>query len=243
MEGRRNSTNQKERRRTGNERLQRNNNYAVGIQNIHGGISREVKRGGGKEGDTSKAGFRKGMGTIDQIYALNYLINRQIEKEKGKMTVTFIDLKAAFDSVNKDELIKTMRVKGVRKGLINRVEEVLRESKSRIRIGTQCGEVFWMARGIRQGCPLSPILFNLLIADLEEYMRKGGWGGVRLGGGEIFTLMYADDVVLMAEEEQDMRAIIGRLEDYLDGKGLVLNTEKTKIMRCRKGGGRKKKFD
>lgn len=53
----------------------------------------------------NQTGFRKGMGTIDQIYALNYLINRQLVKEKGKMTVLFIDLKAAFDSVNKERLI------------------------------------------------------------------------------------------------------------------------------------------
>lgn len=45
------------------------------------------------------------MGTIDQIYALNYLINRQLVKDKGKMTVLFIDLKAAFDSVDKERLI------------------------------------------------------------------------------------------------------------------------------------------
>lgn len=56
---------------------------------------------------------------------------------------------------------------------------------------------------------------------------------------EIYTLMYADDVALIAEEEQDMRSI-SRLEEYLDKKELTLNTEKT-IMR--KGGRRKKKYE
>lgn len=67
-------------------------------------------------------------------------------------------------------------------------------------------------------------------------MKKEGW--VRLSE-EIYTLMYADDVALMAEEEQDMRSI-SRLEEYLDKKELTLNTEKT-IMR--KGGRRKKKYE
>lgn len=60
------------------------------------------------------------MGTIDQIYALNYLINRQLGKEKGKMAVIFIDLKAAFDSVDKEMLIKTMRARGMREELVDR---------------------------------------------------------------------------------------------------------------------------
>lgn len=55
--------------------------------------------------------------------------------------------------------------------------------------------------------------------------------------------MLTDDVMLMAEQEQDMKVMISRLERYLDMKRLELNMEKTKIMRCRKGGGRKKKIE
>lgn len=69
-----------------------------------------------------------------------------------------------------------------------------------------------------------------------KHLKKEGW--VRLSE-EIYTLMYADDVALMAEEEQDMRSI-SRLEEYLDKKELTLSIEKT-IMR--KGGRRKKKYE
>jgi len=57
------------------------------------------------------------------------------------------------------------------------------------------------------------------------------------GGKEL----YADDVALMAEEEQGMKAMIKRFERYLEEKKLELNVEKTKIMRYRRGGGRRKK--
>lgn len=63
------------------------------------------------------------------------------------------------------------------------------------------------------------MLFNLIIADMEEYMAKGLWGGVKLKGEKVYTLMYADNVVLMAEDEQGMKAMICRLERYLDEKG------------------------
>lgn len=84
-----------------------------------------------------------------------------------------------------------------------------------------------MARGVRQGYPLSPLLFNILTADIEEQMGKVKWGGIKLGRRRIYTLAYADDMVLLAEEEDSMKSMIGRLEEYLDGKKLEL--KKTKI--------------
>lgn len=60
------------------------------------------------------------MGTIDNIYVINYLINRQIGRKEGKMAM-FVDLKAAFDSVDRGVLIKEMRaIKGIKEGLVER---------------------------------------------------------------------------------------------------------------------------
>jgi len=50
----------------------------------------------------------------------------------------------------------------VREGLAKRVNQVLRETKSRVRIGGEVGDCFWIARGVRQECPLSLLLFNIL---------------------------------------------------------------------------------
>lgn len=71
----------------------------------------------------------------------------------------------------------------MRKDLVERVGEILRETRSRVRVGGEMGENFWTAR-VRQGCLLSPILFNLLIADLEEEMERVKWGGGKIGGEE-----------------------------------------------------------
>lgn len=59
-----------------------------------------------------------------------------------------------------------------------------------------------------------------------------------MGGERVYTLAYADDLVVVAEEEDQMRSMIERLETYLDEKNLVLNAEKSKVMRFRRGGGR-----
>lgn len=83
---------------------------------------------------------------MDHIYALNYLI--KLGKEKG-MFALFIDLKAAFDSMDRGILVAAMRERGVRDDLVDRVEELIRETKCRVRIGGQLGEEFWVARGVR----------------------------------------------------------------------------------------------
>lgn len=88
------------------------------------------------------------------------------------MVVLFVDLKTAFDSVDRGVLVKEMKARRIREGLIRRIEEVVRETKSRVRVGEKLGDSFWIAREVRQGCPLSPLLFNILTADAEEALEK-----------------------------------------------------------------------
>lgn len=69
------------------------------------------------------------------------------------------------------------------------------------------------------------------------------WGGIRLGDGRVYTLAYANDMVLIAEKENETRSVMDRLEKYLEKKRLKLNAEKSKIMRFRKRSGRLSKRD
>lgn len=81
-----------------------------------------------------------------------------------------------------------------------------------MRVGEKMGEEFWTARGVRQGCPLSPLFFNIFLADLEEELGRVKWEGVKIGGERVYALAYADDIVLVAEEEGEMRSMMERLE-------------------------------
>jgi len=96
------------------------------------------------------------------------------------MIALFVDLRTAFDSVDRAKLLEALREKGMRGGLLQRMGEIVSETRSRVRIGRQIG--FWTARGMRQGCPLSSLLFNLLIADRGE-TGEGEMGWSEGGGG------------------------------------------------------------
>lgn len=117
------------------------------------------------------------------------------------MTAMFVDLKATFDSVDRGKLGEAMKERGVRKGLRRRVEEVMKEIRCRIKTRRELGESFWTEKGVRQGCPLCPMLFNILTADLEEKLGKVKKGGIKIGEKRICTLAYTDDMVLLVEEE------------------------------------------
>lgn len=67
---------------------------------------------------------------------------------------------------------ETMRERRMKKGLVRRVEQILKETRNKARIGKRVEENFWTAKGVRQGCPLSPLLFNILLADIEEEMGR-----------------------------------------------------------------------
>lgn len=95
----------------------------------------------------SQTGFRRGVGTIDQIYVLNYLINKRVAERKGKMVVTFVDMKAAFDSVDREILIQMMRKKEVRESLVVRCKEMLEETVSRVRVGDKEGGISGRVEG------------------------------------------------------------------------------------------------
>lgn len=68
----------------------------------------------------------------------------------------------------------------------------------------------------------------MLIADMEEEMSKGWWGGIRVAGERIWTLSYADDIVILAENQEQMEEAMRTLRRYLGKKGLQLSEEKTK---------------
>lgn len=82
------------------------------------------------------------------------------------------------------------------------------ETISKVKIGKKTIREFWTERELRQGCPLSPLLFIIFIADIEEYLKKRQNGGVIIGRKKIHTLAYADDLAMMAETEREMKRMI-----------------------------------
>lgn len=152
-----------------------------------------------------------------------------------------VDLKAEIDSVDRESLKQRLEEGGVSSRLRKRILEIYEKTKSVVRIKVKYGKR--TTKGVRQGCPLSPFLFNILIRDTENAFLVGTmWGKVKVGGEKVKVLEYADDLVILSEEEEGMRWLLNRFEMYCNEKGLEGNTEKTKIIRFRKGENRGSKL-
>jgi hypothetical protein len=100
-------------------------------------------------------------------------------------------------------------------------------------VRTEHGETesFGIGKGVRQGCILSPSLFNLYA---ERVMREAGVEdgeeGISIGGRTLNNFRYADDVTLMAEGQDSLRALIERVKEAGEKAGLYLNMKKTKVL-------------
>ena len=92
-------------------------------------------------------------------------------------------------------------------------------------------DLFQIEKGVRQGCILSPCLFNLYA---EYIMRNAGLeeaqAGIRIAGRNINHLRYADDTTLMAESEEELKSLLMKVKEESEKLGLKLNIQKTEIM-------------
>ena len=90
---------------------------------------------------------------------------------------------------------------------------------------------FQIGKGVRQGCILSPCLFNLYA---EYIMRNAGLEetqvGIKIAGRNINNLRYADDTTLMAESEEELKSLLMTVKEESEKVGIKLNIQKTKIM-------------
>ena len=95
-----------------------------------------------------------------------------------------------------------------------------------MRVGEETSEEFWTIKGLKQGCVLSPILFCIYIARLEEDFRIRNIGGVKIGKVRLWSMAYADDLVLLAENRVALNDMIGTLRIFLKNRKMILSREK-----------------
>ena len=100
-----------------------------------------------------------------------------------------------------------------------------------VRIGHGTKDCFQIGKGVRQGCILSPCLFNLYAGYI---MRNSGLeetqAGIKISGRNISNLTYADDTTLVAESEEELKSLLVKVKEESEKIGLKLNIQKSKIM-------------
>src|SRR5574337_15200 len=154
-----------------------------------------------------QAGFRKGRGTRDQIANIHWIIEKARELQKN-IYFCFIDYAKAFDCVDLNKLWKILKEMGIPDHLTCLLRNLYAGQEATVRTGHGTTAWFQIGEGVRQGCILSPCLFNLYA---EYIMRNAGLeeaqAGIKIAGRNINNLRYADDTTLMAESEEELKSL------------------------------------
>ena len=150
-----------------------------------------------------QAGFRKGRGTRGQIANIRWMMEKAREFQKN-IYFCFIDYAKAFDCVDHKKLWKILKEMSILDHLTCLLRNLYSGQEATVRTGHGTTDWFQIEKGVRQGCILSPCLFNL---HAEYIMRIAGWRKhklePRLPRKNINNLRYADDTTLMAESEKN----------------------------------------
>ena len=149
-----------------------------------------------------EAGFRKGRGTRDQIANIRWIIEKAREFQKN-ISFCFIDHAKAFDCVDHNKLRTIRKEMGIPDHLICLLRNLHAGQEATVRTGHGTTDWFQIGKGVRQGCILSPCLFN----SYSEYiMRNAGpeevQVGIKIDRRNNNNLRYADDTTLMAKNKR-----------------------------------------
>ena len=142
----------------------------------------------------------------------------------------FIVYAKASDFVDHKKLWEILQEMGITDHLTCLLRNLYAGQEARVRAGHGKTDWFQIRRGIRQGCILSPCLFNLYA---EYIMRNAGLdeaqAGIKIAGRNINNLRYVDDTTLMAESEE-LKSLLVKVKEKSEKVGLKLNIQKTKII-------------
>ena len=127
-----------------------------------------------------QAGFRKGFSTTDHIRVINQLLEKS-QEYNFPLYLLFVDYEKAFDSVKNQELFRTLQTQGIR-GKMHRILKLVYQTATGRIIIEKPGETFPVRKGVRQGDPLSPKMFSVVLEDIFLRCDFPDTAGIRVDG-------------------------------------------------------------
>ena len=175
--------------------------------------------------------------TEDNLFIMERLIEMTRMRKIG-LCVAFIDMEKTYDRVRK-QLGEVLRAYGKHEKFVSLIERVYSGNMVKFELGNVVTEWCKHESGVRQGCPLSPLLFNLYMRELgmriEECQECFKYTSANSNGGELKRsnltgLMYADNVCLFAESAKAQQRVCDHVSIVIDEYGLKVSKKKSKVV-------------
>ena len=200
----------------------------------------------------SQCGFRKGRSCTDQIFSVSQVIEK-IHEHNDVGFLVFIDLRKAYDSVSRPALWRALEVLGVPPSMIRLISSFHDGMSAQVRVGGGHIQRIPVNNGLRQGCSMAPVLFNLFFGlVLEKWSAEMAKTHPNHGvtfrfniNGNLYNrprtshqsssapdLEFADDAVLMTPTHSLAQVALTTFASVATSFGLNVNFTKTKVMGC-----------
>ena len=173
-----------------------------------------------------QSGFTAGRSTADAILALRLLAELHLEF-KRPLHVAYVDLKSAFDSVDRAALWSALKGIGTPDILLRLLQDLHANTGAQVRVGATVSDRFSTTSGVRQGCVLAPALFCRAIDWILEH--TDGLKGVSVGAQTFTDLDYADDIALPGSHPDDLTTCLRGFSSASRTMGLNVSWPKTKV--------------
>lgn len=169
-----------------------------------------------------QCGFRRGRSTTDILLQIEHHIQIALKTQEVCLVV-FFDLKSAFDTASHLGILYKLAKIGIRGTPLKFIQSYMKNRTYNVCIGNTHSDDFPIVSGVPQGAILSPTLFSILLSDMPYTP-------------DTYSFLYADDISLMARGkdyhtvQRTLQSAVSKLIKWFDSWGLVVNTEKTKLM-------------
>lgn len=159
------------------------------------------------------------------------LLVQRCYDQRQNVFICFIDYQKAFDNVRHDLLISRLHEIGIDDKDIRIIKQLYWGQSAEIRIGKDLlTQEFNIAKGVRQGCVLSPMLFNVYVEKIFQLALDSVATGIKVNGKPINNIRYADDTAILANNLEDLQNMLDRIVEVGVQFGLRINIAKTKMM-------------
>lgn len=172
----------------------------------------------------TQGGFRTNHCCNDMIVVLHDIL----KSKKGKLHVAFLDIRAAYDSVDRRILWRRCRNRGLSTDSILMLRELFDHNSGQVVVGGRRSEPFHIEAGVLQGSVLSPCLYSLFIDDLAKTLQSHP--KIEIGNAKINCTMYADDIALFAETQEELQTLLNVCADHARQNRYRFNAAKCEVI-------------
>lgn len=188
-------------------------------------LDKEIEKTGISD---EQQGFRQNRSTTDAIFIVRQVVEKAIEYNKPAY-MCFVDLKQAFDKVRLKDVLGLLRARRVNEKIIEVIKKLNTNNSSIIRSGSITTKEILVICEIRQGDSISPTLFNLIMGEIIKEV-KGTGVDYKLDRHGIKIVCYADDAVIIYDNEDSLQRMLYRLETTANKFGMLISISKTEAL-------------